>query len=171
MITDHKGRFDQAATCAAHMPSFLAKTGFCNPVSPKGNFQSAFDTELQMFPWLIERSERMRNFNDLMEGQKMTRVDWFEVCDAEKVLALNENSEQGKDKVLLVDIGGGRGDDLVAFQRKYPQAEGKLILQDLPPVLNDIKDLDVGVEKMPHDFFAPQPVKGGFSISVAVLGI
>ena len=41
---------------------------------------------------------------------------------------------------LLVDIGGGRGHDLEAFKHTNPNAEGKLVLQDLPPVIYDIKD-------------------------------
>jgi hypothetical protein len=39
--------------------------------------------------------------------------------------------------------------------------KGKLILQDRPEVLDDIKkDLGAGIEKMGHDFFTPNPVKG-----------
>jgi hypothetical protein len=39
--------------------------------------------------------------------------------------------------------------------------KGKVILQDRKEVLEDIKeDLGAGIEKMPHDFFTPNPVKG-----------
>ena len=41
-----KFRFDIAAKCIIHMPEFLSKTGFKNPVGPMGTFQSAFNTEL-----------------------------------------------------------------------------------------------------------------------------
>lgn len=36
----------------------------------------------------------------------------------------------------------------------------KLILQDLPVVINDVKDLDSSIELMPHDFLTEQPIKG-----------
>ena len=61
---------------------------------------------------------------------------------------------------LLVDIGGGRGHDLEAFKRANANAEGKLVLQDLPPVIDDIKELHEDIIKVKHDFFTSQPIKG-----------
>lgn len=36
----------------------------------------------------------------------------------------------------------------------------KLILQDLPVVIADVKGLDTSIQLMPHDFLAEQPIKG-----------
>jgi hypothetical protein len=60
---------------------------------------------------------------------------------------------------LLVDIGGGRGHDLEAFGKKFPNAKGKLVLQDLPPI-DDISELDQSIMRMKYDFFTEQPIKG-----------
>jgi hypothetical protein len=43
--------------------------------------------------------------------------------------------------VLLVDIGGGTGRDIVEFQRRYPDLSGRLIQQELPSVIEDSVNL------------------------------
>jgi len=65
-----------------------------------------------------------------------------------------------EDDVLLVDMGGSIGHDLSEFKRKWPDAPGRLILQDLPTVLCHAQGLDPAIQVTPHDFFTPQPVKG-----------
>ena len=80
---------------------------------------------------------------------------WFDVYPAAEKLAVSDASS-----VLLVDVGGGTGHDLVAFKTKHREITGKLIVQDIPAVVKDVKDLPEGVEAMAHDFFAGQPVKG-----------
>ena len=74
--------------------------------------------------------------------------------------ALNGNS----DEVSIVDVGGGRGHDLIAAIRMLPDAaRGRFILQDLPRALDGIEadSLPLSIEKQAYDFFSgPQPVKG-----------
>ncbi len=126
-----------------------------------GNFQSAFNTELQMFPWLMEHPLQMSNFNDLMMGQRMNRIEWFNFADVESILFGGYQSED-ENATLLVDVGGGRGHDLEAFRNRFPDEKGKLILQDLPPVIGDIKELHEDIVRLEHDFFTPQPIRGPF---------
>lgn len=59
---------------------------------------------------------------------------------------------------VLVDIGGGRGQSLLQIKAEWPELQGKFIIQDRPIVLDSYPELP-GIEKMPHDFFTPQPVK------------
>lgn len=61
---------------------------------------------------------------------------------------------------FLVDMGGNVGHELMLFQRCFPDHPGRLILQDLPVTLGQIKTLDPAIEAMPHDLFTEQPVKG-----------
>ncbi|KAK0108211.1 hypothetical protein ONS95_003031 [Cadophora gregata] len=154
-----KFMFDQAATSVVHMPQYLAKTSFKNPEGPSGNFQSAFNTDLQMFPWLMEHPEQMSNFNDLMMGQRMNRIEWFNFADVDSILFDGYNASH-VDGTLLIDVGGGRGHDLEAFRKQFPEAKGSLVLQDLPPVIDDIKELHEDIVRMKHDFFTPQSVEG-----------
>ncbi len=65
------------------------------------------------------------------------------------------------DRTLAVDIGGGRGLAMLGLRKGCPTLQGKLVLQDRKEVLDAITLEDLpGVEKMEHDFFLPQPVKG-----------
>lgn len=155
--------YDEAATSVIHMPSFLAKHSFVNPQGPETCFQSALNTELQLFPYLMANPDHMSNFNDLMMGQRMNRTEWFEFSDVHSVLL--DGSKVDEEATLLIDIGGGRGHDLEAFKKKFPDAKGKLVLQDLPPVIDDITELDSSIVRMKHDFFTEQPIKGTIPIS------
>ncbi|TVY18906.1 O-methyltransferase asqD [Lachnellula arida] len=158
-----KFMFDQAATSVIHMPHFLAHTSFANPAGPSTAFQSAFTTDLQLFPWLMQHASPMSNFNDLMTGQRMTRIEWFDFADVHSILFTNDTSSDANDSALLVDIGGGRGHDLEAFRKRFPgevRGKGKLVLQDMPPVIADIGDLHGDIVRQEYDFFTPQPVVG-----------
>lgn len=44
-------------------------------------------------------------------------------------------------------------------KRAFPNYLENLIVQDLPVVIDDVKDLPVGIEVMKHDLFTPQPVR------------
>ena len=105
----------------------------------------------------------MGNFNDLMAAQRLDRVDWFDYCNVKYILL---EGYKGSNTPLLVDIGGNRGYDLEGLKKKFPEVNGpgKLIVQDLPPVIADITDLDEEIVRMEHDFFTPQPVKGTLTL-------
>ena len=79
--------------------------------------------------------------------------EWFEVYPVE------ERLRAAGDKPLLIDIGGELGHDLTALKAKFPNIFEKLVVQDLPIIIDHVKDLPPGIEAMKHDFFSPQPVK------------
>lgn len=81
--------------------------------------------------------------------------EWFETFPVEAKLGNVDPSQ-----TLLVDIGGGIGHDLVIFKNRFPNLSGKLILQDLPTVVEAARDLPTGIEAIGYDFFNPQPVTG-----------
>ena len=60
-------------------------------------------------------------------------IDWFPVQEC--IIDGFENEEGG---VLMVDVAGGRGHDLKKFQAMFPRAPGRLIVDDLPQVLEGI---------------------------------
>lgn len=64
--------------------------------------------------------------------------------------------------VLLVDVGGSVGHDLSEFQRKWSDMPGRLVLQDLPDVIEQAQSmlLHPRIEATAHDFFTEQPIKG-----------
>ena len=75
--------------------------------------------------------------------------------------SMKEEVEADPSRAFVVDIGGGRGQLLKGIQREAPNGFGaKMILQDRPDVLAPLTEEDIpGIEKMPYDFFTPQPVK------------
>lgn len=68
------------------------------------------------------------------------------------------------DDVLLVDVGGSSGHDLVSFRTGHPNVAGRLVLQDLPEAITAAKasgELEKqGIEAVEHDFFTPEDVRG-----------
>lgn len=61
--------------------------------------------------------------------------------------------------VLVVDVGGGKGHASSHIRATTKHISGRVILQDLPSVIEDITESLPGVERMPYDFFTPQPIK------------
>jgi hypothetical protein len=68
--------------------------------------------------------------------------------------------------VLLVDVGGGQGHEVQGFHEQF--GKGKLVLQDLPRVIDGIAEgaLDSSIMRIANDFFADQPVKGEFILAL-----
>jgi O-methyltransferase domain len=65
------------------------------------------------------------------------------------------------DRTFAVDIGGGRGLAMRNLRKACPQLKGRMILQDRKEVLDAITPAELPeIEKMEHDFFSQQPVKG-----------
>lgn len=97
-----------------------------------------------------------------MGGYRQGRPPWMT-----KIFPVQERLIKGADTnpeaPFLVDIGGSVGHDLVQFHQNFPNHPGKLILEDLGVVLNQIPDPERlgAIKKLPHDFLKPQPVKGG----------
>ena len=88
-----------------------------------------------------------------MSGNRSTRSHWIDWFPVESVI-LSGASNRAND-ILLVDVGGGRGYDLVKFLNKYPSAWGRLMLQDLPSVIRSLEGLNQGIQALEYDFFTP----------------
>ena len=141
------------------MPKYLASTGFKHVNHAPGPFQNSHSTKDGLFQWLINNPQMMSNFNAFMAGSLETRKDWFSAFPVDEIL-LDGVKNEDPESVLLVDIAGGEGHDIEAFHKSFPKVPGKLILQDLPPVIDNIKKLDPAVIRQKYDFFMEQPVKG-----------
>ncbi|KAI9042316.1 O-methyltransferase mpaG [Aspergillus affinis] len=62
-----------------------------------------------------------------------------------------------EDSVMIVDIEGNYGHDLEEFGRTQPEAPGRLVLEDLPRILEKITDLQDDIKRVPYGFLTPQP--------------
>lgn len=158
LIGGYQFMFDMATRSLANMPRFLEKTGFNHVDGPPGPSQDCNNTDDLMFPYLMKHPDMMSNFNAFMSGSLEMRPDWFQKFDAQGIVL--DGTKNDPDAVLLVDIAGGEGHDIEAFGRAFPSAPGKLALQDLPQVIDNIKKLDDRVVRIKHDMFNEQPIKG-----------
>ncbi|KAE8340116.1 hypothetical protein BDV24DRAFT_152309 [Aspergillus arachidicola] len=131
----------------AYTHEFLEARGYQSPDDAyETPFQRAYGTKLHHFEWLAQHPEEQHAFN--------TGEQWYDFYPWEERLA----SEA--DRVLLVDIGGGKGHDLARFKEKKNPA-GRLILQDLSEVIQDIQaPLAQGIEAQGYSMFDPQPIRG-----------
>lgn len=114
----------------------------------------------------------MHDFNLFMGNTMGARQYWHEWYDVQGHLLSGFDPSQSS--ALLVDIGGGKGHDLQAFDKTFGepswQGASRLVLQDLPPVLDAVPEngLPESIERMAHDFFNEQPVKGMYEPYIGI---
>lgn len=147
---------DLSGPALLKMPEFLKRTQYVNPTDVKNcPFQLAFNTKDSYFEWLHSHAAEAATFNTTMSGYNAQRVNWFDFYPVKENILIDSSP----DVPLLVDVGGGYGHDISRFAQRFPEAAGRLVLQDLPMVVADAK-ADAGIQVSGHDFFTPQPVAG-----------
>ena len=142
---------------ASHIPDYFLETGWKNPDDANaGPFQYASGIKHQnYFEALSMQPYYQRAFNTVMSiPSRRSGKGWFEFFPVEEKLRVQNDSD-----VVLVDVGGGQGKDITAFHEHFPNIKGKLILQDLPVVIDEATTPSA-IEVQGHDFFHEQPVKG-----------
>ncbi|KAJ4345332.1 uncharacterized protein N0V89_011462 [Didymosphaeria variabile] len=161
--------WDQGTTAAVKMPAYFKKTAYRQPEDPRdGLFQYSFGTDKEAFEFWSLQPAVIDNFNTCMTGIRGSRPSWIEWWPVEQRI-LNEGLSNEPSEVLLVDVAGGRGHDVQAFGKKFEACKGRLVLEDLPAVIGDIKQLDERVERVEYDFFTSQPIVGILSRTAAAM--
>lgn len=120
---------------------------------------SAYHTDKDIFTWVHDQGYG-RHLNDYLGGYNLGRPRWMDAAVYPVQERLIDGADTGPDAVFLVDIGGNVGHDLERLHRRYPHAPGLLVLQDLPMMIRQIKELDPVIVRMEYDFRQEQPVKG-----------
>lgn len=137
------------------LPEYFAQNGWKSPNDAEnGPFQFAMGTEAHYFDFLSSEPYYQQAFNTTMTASfRRNGRPWFTFFPVEEKFS-------GKDPTipLLVDIGGGQGQDILAFRNAFPHLPGKLTLQDLPVVIEN--SMLPGIEAQEYNFFDEQPVKG-----------
>jgi hypothetical protein len=150
---------DGFAIINTKLREFFKETGYKNPTDKdKSLFKKAAATDLHYFEWLFVpgNEEQSDAFLNHMKFKTMARK-WNETVPVNQIIG---NDCKPSD-VLLVDVGGSTGQDILGFHKAHPKIPGRLILQDLPATIQTINAEELRpVEPMSHDFFTPQPVKG-----------
>ncbi|KAF7542596.1 hypothetical protein G7Z17_g11439 [Cylindrodendrum hubeiense] len=121
--------------------------------------QHGYKTKLNFFEHLHNNPPYGQQFHHHMGGYRQGRPSWMDAGFFPVEERLIKGFKEAEDTTLLVDIGGSFGHDLTEFRTKFSDVPGRLILQDLPVVIEQIQKLDDKIETMKYDFFTEQPIK------------
>ncbi|KAI9709681.1 MAG: hypothetical protein M1828_002380 [Chrysothrix sp. TS-e1954] len=138
------------------LPKFLGANQYKNPLMGPCNaaFNWGFNTCQTLFDHWAERPKEQESFANCMIGYAGGLAPWTDIFPTEKLL-----EGAGPNDVIVVDVGGGVGHDVMQVQRKHNLKPSQLVLQDLEGVLKQPVSKD-SFKLQPHDFFKVQPVKG-----------
>ena len=138
------------------LPKFLLENCYHDlGDSKKGVWQTATGQEKGLFTWLQDQDEALTGFSNHLAAFTDGRAKWTTLYPAkERILHGAESTGP-----LMVDVGGGVGQDLVLFQEEFPQPPGRLFVQDQSSTLSEAKN-PPRIELQVHDFFTPQPIVG-----------
>ncbi|KAK6855082.1 O-methyltransferase [Apiospora arundinis] len=151
--------YDVARPSFNGFPAFFKDTGYKQPTSlTNGPFQAAHETQLPFFDWLVATPPHLSHFDSFMSAYRAGKPDWWDFYPVEDRLVTGFDPTATNNDAFLVDVGGGRGHDLVQFAEVHGAHPGRLILQDREPVIAAAEKSD-RFEAQVHDFFTPQPVK------------
>ncbi|KAE9369977.1 S-adenosyl-L-methionine-dependent methyltransferase [Stipitochalara longipes BDJ] len=138
------------------LPDFLAKHKYQDITDVTNTpFQDAFNTPDPVFVYFSKHPEKLAPFNEFMAARRKGMPTWLSVFPSEFV----ENVKSSKEDVLFVDMGGNIGHQCADFKARFPEVEGRVVLQDLEYAIA-MALLTHGVENTVHDIFTPQTVKG-----------
>ena len=139
------------------MPEFLRTRDYQDITDEKATvFQPAYNTELDPYTYFSRHPDNLKALVEYMALEQSVRGCWLEKYPFEnEIRDWNPTSNE----VLFVDIGGNVGHYCAVLKRKFPEMPGRVLLEDLPDTLSHALSTP-GVEKLGHDFFQPQPIKG-----------
>lgn len=101
-----------------------------------------------------QHPEQMKSLGHAMAIQR--EGHWVDSYPVEKEVG---SFSPASDSALLVDIGGGFGQQSAIFKNKFPNLKGRVIVEDIPETLDNAPPVE-GIEFKIQDFFKTQEVKG-----------
>ncbi|MCJ1396940.1 hypothetical protein MMC11_000132 [Xylographa trunciseda] len=141
------------------MPSWLEEIGYQNPsVGNDTTVRRAFKTDESGFEIISRIPGLLDAFSLHMSAFHEGRANWLDFYPVEKEMFEGFKREV-PEATMFVDIGGALGSEVVALKQKHPNCPGRLILEDLPHVVEQVGKSDT-MEAIPYDMFTPQPIKG-----------
>jgi demethylsterigmatocystin 6-O-methyltransferase len=137
------------------LPKYLSKNSYADPAGcPKLPFHEVHNWQGDPFTYSDAFPEKGALFDKHMEFCGNNLTNWANLFSL-----MDKNTSP--DNVLFVDVAGGLGHQGARLRANYPDLQGRMIVQDRQRVI-DAPTTAEGVERMVHDIFQPQPIKGGF---------
>ncbi|KAI9036881.1 S-adenosyl-L-methionine-dependent methyltransferase [Aspergillus affinis] len=148
--------FDVQLPAWAALPDFLRESEYQNPSDRQRTaFQRAHHTDNTVFTWFMTHPGFSVDFSAWMAAQRNGERTWLDVFPLDRLVMKTAPTSAP----LFVDIGGGVGHQCVALLERLPQLVGRVVLEDLAPVVAHALP-HPRVERLAHDFWTPQPVMG-----------
>lgn len=145
-------------------PRYLKERGYKNPTNKDDSpWKFGMDTDDHYFEWISRpgREFEADAFHNHMRF-KTLGLKWHEMPNI--IESVFGSGNLSADDVLMVDVGGSSGHDLVSFRNNHSNMPGRLVLQDLPSAIEaaeangELKGK--GIEAYQHDFFTPENIIG-----------
>ncbi|KAH8694999.1 hypothetical protein BGW36DRAFT_298705 [Talaromyces proteolyticus] len=134
------------------LPDFLEENEYKSPTNGISSFHKSQNTHINFFAWAKKRPDILKLLRGVMSVHK--EGDWLSVIPFNEIIA-----SEPADRTIFVDINGNIGKQSRSLVGAYPQLAGRVILEDSPETVKFTPPID-GVEKVAHDVFTPQPIKG-----------
>lgn len=152
--------FDLFFPIGAVLPQYIRETGVHQfPKSPEEKSPFYYAHKIQFWEFFDRSPKDRKDFDDYMEGRRKGLAEWHATYPFSEILG--PEAKRDSDAVLLVDVGGNQGHEVSSFHKAHPDIAGRLILQDLPAMIDRVTAAPPpDIELMKYDFFTPQPVKG-----------
>ncbi|KAJ5673709.1 hypothetical protein N7507_002836 [Penicillium longicatenatum] len=146
--------YDLTLPALSKLPEYLRLNNHTNPEEySKSPMQWAVGKS--QFEWLAENKQHQFLFNSYMSSRREGKPNWFDVYPLKRLI---DGAIYSPEVAFLVDVGGNEGHDLGSLHARYASLPGRLFLQDLPKMVQNV-DRE-GIENMAYSFLDPQPVKG-----------
>jgi hypothetical protein len=139
---------------------FFKYAGWKSPTSQTNNpYTFTYHTNgLTMWEHVALDPERAKYWNLAMQAQGSATEFAIGMYPFEAELQKIPTTDE---TVMLVDVGGGLGHATKQIRALCGEVKGRMILQDRLEVISRIPEDELpGIERMGHDFFTPNPIKG-----------
>lgn len=155
----------------SRIPVYLRQNGNKAPENANnGIFQDAFGINSHIYDWYNQNPVEHDAFHSMMVHRPSTHGGmWTDYIPEQWIVDKCLPKRAPSDEFTVVDMGASSSNVLEAFRQRLPIQKVRLILQDLPNVIqgkhHSTSMCQAGthapgdVEKMDHDFFTPQPVR------------
>lgn len=136
-----------------------------HPNGIAGPFKIGHDHNLEFFEWLRANPPNEVRFAQFMQAYRAGNINWYDPGFYAVKERMLEPFDHAISDTLLVDVGGGKGQDLCMFADQFPDHPGKIVLQDQDTVIAEAIE-DSRFECSSHDFFTPQPIRNAKAYSL-----
>lgn len=152
---------------SANFHEYFQQNGRKIPTSTHDNpYTFHFQTGgVPIFEWMARFPARIASFNMAMTTASTQGTVSITLFPWREAVGWSSNSTATTatttdETLLVVDIGGGRGQAAQVIREQLAGVPGRVIVQDLPGTIDAAQNEHPDVEKMAHNFFEPQPAKG-----------